>query len=72
MQGLGTTTLITNFQNEHQAADLELEAILKEAKRKGQLAPGDVPPRRVVSRRHRKRPRPEENRPRTLESTLKS
>ena len=51
MQGLGTTTLITNFQNEHQAADLELEAILKEAKRKGQLAPGDVPARRVVSRR---------------------
>ena len=45
MQGLGTTTLITNFQNEHQAADLELEAILKEAKRKGQLAPGDVSPR---------------------------
>ena len=64
MQGLGTTTLITNFQNEHQAADLELEAILKEAKRKGQLAPGDVPARRVVSRRHRKRPRPQENRPR--------
>merc|ERR1719321_127711 len=44
VQGLGTTTLITNFQNEHQAADLELEAILKEAKRKGQLAPGDVHP----------------------------
>ena len=43
VQGLGTTTLITNYQNEHQAADLELESILKEAKRKGQLAPGDVP-----------------------------
>merc|ERR1719506_2959131 len=44
VQGLGTTTLITNYQNEHQAADLELESILKEAKRKGQLAPGDVHP----------------------------